>query len=38
MKIQILKSANSVKTYAACPMLVDVPPDGDSIRKSTQKK
>ena len=37
MKIQILKSANSVKTYAACPMMVDLPPDGDSARK-TQKK
>jgi len=38
MKIQILKSASTVKTYAACPMLVDVPPDGDNIRKSTQKQ
>jgi hypothetical protein len=38
MKIQILKSASTVKTYAACPMLVDLPPDGDSTRSATQKK
>jgi hypothetical protein len=39
MKIQILKSGNSkVTTYAACPMLVDVPPDGDDARKSTKKQ
>ena len=38
MKIQILKSAGKAKTYATCPMLVDVPPDGDNIRKSTQKQ
>jgi hypothetical protein len=38
MKIQILKSASTVKTYAACPMMVDLPPDGDTARKTTQKK
>ena len=38
MKIQILKSASTVKTYAACPMLVDLPPDGDDARKATKKQ
>lgn len=39
MKIEIVKSGNSkVTTYAACPMLVDLPPDGDDARKATQKK
>jgi hypothetical protein len=39
MKIQILKSGDSkLKTYGACPMIVDVPPDGDDARKSMQKQ
>jgi len=38
MKIQILKSASKVKTYAACPTMVDLPPDGDGIRKSMPKQ
>ena len=39
MKIEIVKSGNSkAKTYAACPLMVDLPPDGDGARKATQKQ
>ena len=33
MKIQVVKKGNvKVKPYAACPMLVDYPPDGIDAR------
>ncbi len=37
MKIQVLKSGSVKKVFGACPMLVDVPPDGVDIRKPEQK-
>ena len=38
MKIQILKSGSGkLKTYGACPFMVDLPPDGDDARKAAQK-
>ena len=38
MKIEILKSGSGkAKTYAACPLMVDLPPDGDGTRKATPK-
>ena len=37
MKIQILKSGNSkTKTYGACPMIIDVPPDGGAPKSKQQ--
>jgi hypothetical protein len=37
MKIHVVKSAkNNTKTYAACPMLVDLPPDGDAPKSKQQ--
>ncbi len=38
MKIQVIKSGNSkTKAYGACPMMIDVPPDGVDVRKPEQK-